>query len=238
MVQNFDSRVLSDTITVTYHAEDPSGINAAGTIVTHGTRVPRYLGTQFDKPVSLKELATDQTDCVEGETELFESNFENGSPGWEFSDNRAWSVVLDDGGKALRGEGHKHAFGGNNWGEVVWRLLVKLVKGGVHLNLNSKDANRYLVSFREDGTNVMRIDSDMGSDMGSSNRHHELGKWHVVEIGLKKDYFFVAVNGDLEITQYEPSPLPPGSIWLEVLDNSTVLFDEMRVCSHDNFISN
>ena len=56
----------------------------------------------------------------------------------------------------------------------------------------------------------------------------------MVEIGLKKDLFFVAVNGDIEITQTEPSPLPPGQIWLEVLDNSTVLFDEMRVCALDN----
>ena len=72
------------------------------------------------------------------------------------------------------------------------------------------------------------------SDMGTSSNHHDLGKWHVVEIGFNKDLFFVAVNGDLEITQTEPSPLPPGRIWLEVLDNSTVLFDEMRVCARDN----
>ncbi|MCL0031562.1 hypothetical protein M1N55_05985, partial [Dehalococcoidia bacterium] len=233
-VQNFDSGFLSDTITVTYHAEDSSGINAAGTIVTHGTRVPRYLGTEFDKPVNLEGLATDQTDCVEGETELFESTFEKGFSDWEFSDERAWSVVEDDGEKVLQGEGHEHAFAGNNWDEVVWRLLVKLVRGNAHLNLNSKDANRYLVSFRENGTSVNRMDPYGSSDMGTSSNHHDLGKWHVVEIGFNKDLFFVAVNGDLEITQTEPSPLPPGRIWLEVLDNSTVLFDEMRVCARDN----
>jgi hypothetical protein len=70
--------------------------------------------------------------------------------------------------------------------------------------------------------------------MGKSSVRHNPGEWHVVEIGLKKDLFFVAVNGYLEITQTEPSPLPPGQIWLEVLDNSTVLFDEMRVCALDN----
>jgi len=234
MVQNFDSEVLSDTMTVTYHAEDPSGLNAAGTIVTHGTRVPRYLGTELDKPANLEGLATDQTDCVEAETELFESNFEKGSSGWEFSDDRAWSVVQDDGEKVLQGEGHEHAYAGDNWSQTVWRLKVKLIEGNAHLNFQSQGPNRYLVSFREDGTNVQRTDHSSNSNMGKSSVRHNPGEWHVVEIGLKKDLFFVAVNGYLEITQTEPSPLPPGQIWLEVLDNSTVLFDEMRVCALDN----
>jgi hypothetical protein len=234
LVRSFDSGVLSDTITVTYHAEDPSGVNAGGTIVTHGTRVPRYLGTESDKPVSLEGLATDQTDCIGSETELFESNFEKGSSGWEFSDDRAWSVVQDDGEKVLQGEGHEHAYAGDNWSQTVWRLKVKLIEGNAHLNFHSQGPNRYLVSFREDGTNVTRMDHSSNSNMGDSSVRHDPGEWHVVEIGLEKDLFFVAVNGYLEITQTEPTPLPPGQIWLEVLDNSTVLFDEMRVCALDN----
>ena len=128
---------------------------------------------------------------------------------------------------ALRGEGHVHAFAGDNWGEVVWRMLVKIIKGNVHLNFHAKDGNRYLVSFHENGTNVMRGGVQFADGIGIS---HASDKWHVVEIGLQKGVFYVAVDGDLEIEKIEPDPLPPGGIWLEVLDDSEVLFDEIRVC--------
>ena len=230
---NFDSGDLADTVTVTYHLKEQSGRTAAGTIVTHGNRVPRFLSTGSDTPSNLKGLATDQTDCLANEAQLFNSNFENGTPGWEFSDPRAWSVIQTDDSNtpALRGEGHVHAYAGENWREVVWRMLVKIINGNVHLNFHSKDGNRYLVSFAEDGINVTRNpQSAMGTGMGTSGIRHALGEWHVVEIGLQKDLFYVAVDGYLEIEQTEPDPLPPGGIWLEVLDDSEVLFDEIFVC--------
>ena len=225
---NFDSGDLADTVTVTYHLKEQSGRTAAGTIVTHGNRVPRFLSTGSDTPSSLKGLATDQTDCLANEAQLFNSNFENGTPGWEFSDPRAWSVIQTDDSNtpALRGEGHVHAFAGENWGEVVWRMLVKIINGNVHLNFHSKDGNRYLVSFSENGTHVTRG----GIAFGGSGISHTSGEWHVVEIGLQKGVFYVAVDGYLEIEQTEPDPLPPGGIWLEVLDDSEVLFDEIFVC--------
>ena len=83
LARNFDSGELADTVTVTYHLEEQSGRTAVGTIVTHGNRVPRFLSTGLDKPVSLADLATNQTGCLENETQLFDSDFENGAPGWE-----------------------------------------------------------------------------------------------------------------------------------------------------------
>ncbi len=225
---NFDSGVLADTVTVTYHLKDQSGRTAAGTIVTHGNRVPRFLSAELDRLVNPTDLATNQTGCLVNETQLFDSDFESGTLGWEF-DQRGWSVVQDGESKVLRGEGHVHAQADGNWGEVAWRLLVKLVRGDVHLNFHWRDSNRYLVSFSEDGINVMR-NPQSALGMGKSGIPHALGEWHVVEIGLQKDLFYIAVDGDLEIEQTEPDPLPAGGIWLEVLDDSEVLFDEIRVC--------
>ena len=229
LAANFDTGGLADTVTVTYHLKDLGGRTAAGTIVTHGNRVPRFLSSGSDTPASLESLATDQTDCLANETQLFSSNFENGTTGWEFSDQQAWSVIQtgDSNAPVLRGEGHVHAFAGDNWGEVVWRMLVKIIRGNVHLNFHAKDGNRYLVSFHENGTNVMRGGVQFADGIGIS---HASDKWHVVEIGLQKGVFYVAVDGDLEIEKIEPDPLPPGGIWLEVLDDSEILFDEMRVC--------
>ena len=228
LASNFDTGGLADTVTVTYHLKDPTGRTAAGTIVTHGNRVPRFLSSGSDTPASLESLVTDQTDCLANETQLFNSNFENGTQGWEFSDQQAWSVIQTDDSNtpALRGAGHVHAFAGENWGEVVWRMLVKIINGNVHLNFHAKDGNRYLVSFNENGTHVMRG----GIAFGASGESHTPDEWHVVEIGLQKGVFYVAVDGYLEIEKMEPDPLPPGGIWLEVLDESEVLFDEIRVC--------
>jgi hypothetical protein len=192
--------------------------------------VPRFLNTGLDKPVSLKDLAVGQAECLANEPELFRSDFETGTSGWEFSDQRAWSVVEADGSEVLRGVRHEHAFAGENWSEVVWRMAVKLVRGNAHLNFHSKDGNRYLVSFREDGTNVTRFARGETKQFGGSGNPHTLGEWHVVEIGLKQGLFYVAVDGYLEIQQAESDPLPPGGIWLEVLDDSEVLFDDIFVC--------
>ena len=40
----------------------------------------------------------------------------------------------------------------------------------------------------------------------------------------------IGVDGVLEIEQPDSNPLPPGGIWLEVLDQSVVLFDDVYVC--------
>ena len=55
-------------------------------------------------------------------------------------------------------------------------------------------------------------------------------EWHVVEISLLDNIFRVAVDGVIEIEHQDPNPLPPGGIWLEVLDTSVVLFDDVYVC--------
>jgi len=222
LANNFDyDGGLADTITVTYYAEEQSGRQAAGTIVTHGARVP--LASPY--PASAN-LPTGQTSCLQSETELFSSDFESGTDGWNFSDEKAWSIVQVDGSKVLRGAGHVHAYAGDNWDEVVWRMRVKLLNGNTHLNFHDKDGLRYLISFGQHGTNITWSDVGMGA-----NIHHSLKKWHVVEISLFEKVLRIGVDGILEIEKSDSNPLPPGGIWLEVLDDSVVLFDDIYVCA-------
>ncbi|MQF48756.1 hypothetical protein FIM08_02490 [SAR202 cluster bacterium AC-647-N09_OGT_505m] len=221
LANNFDYGAgLSDTITVTYYAEELSGRQAAGTIVTHGARVP--LGLPY--PVS-GDWPTGQTRCIQGETELFASDFEKGTEGWRFSSDEAWSVVQADDSNVLRGAGHVHAYAGDNWDEVAWRMRVKLITGNAHLNFHDKDGLRYLISFGQNDTNVMWRDVGVGS-----NIHHSLNKWHVVEISLFEKVLRIGIDGVLEIEQPDSNPLPPGGIWLEVLPDSEVLFDDIHIC--------
>jgi hypothetical protein len=47
---------------------------------------------------------------------------------------------------------------------------------------------------------------------------------------LLDNIFRVAVDGVIEIEYQDPDSLPPGGIWLEVLEASVVLFDDVYVC--------
>jgi hypothetical protein len=130
-----------------------------------------------------------------------------------------------DGSKVLRGAGHNHAYAGDDWDEVVWRMRVKLLTGVTHLNFHDKNGLRYLISFSEDGTNITWRDVGIGSIM-----HHSLNKWYVVEISLFEKVLRIGVDGVLEIELPDSNPLPPGGIWLEVLPDSEVLFDDIHIC--------
>ena len=65
--------------------------------------------------------------------------------------------------------------------------------------------------------------------MGSTV-YHSLNKWHVVEISLFEKVLRIGVDGVLEIELPDSNPLPPGGIWLEVLSDSEVLFDDIHIC--------
>ena len=69
----------------------------------------------------------------------------------------------------------------------------------------------------------------MCNDVGT-NVHHPLNEWHIVEISLFEKVLRIGVDGVLEIEQQDSNPLPPGGIWLEVLDDSVVLFDDVHIC--------
>ena len=226
LANNFDYDAgLADTITVTYYAEEKSGRQAAGTIVAHGARVP--LGLPY--PPS-GDWPTGQTGCLQSETELFSSDFESGTEGWRFSDDEVWSVVQADGSNALRGAGHVHAYAGDNWDEVAWRMRVKLLTGGTHLNFHDSGGLRYLISFSEDGTAITRFTDSWSDVTTGANIDHPLDKWHVVEISLIEKVLRIGVDGVLEIEQPDSKPFPPGGIWLEVLPDSEVLFDDVHIC--------
>ena len=127
------------------------------------------------------------------------------------------------------GAGYVHAYAGDNWDEVVWYMRVKLSTGRMHLNFHARDDLRYLTSFGQDGTHISKQPAQMWNDVGT-NVHHPLNEWHIVEISLFEKVLWIGVDGVLEIEQQDFNPLPSGGIWLEVLDDSVVLFDDVHIC--------
>ena len=109
-------------------------------------------------------------------------------------------------------------------------MRVKLLTGSAHLNFHDKDGLRYLISFGPGGT-VFTRSTDSPSDVTiGGGVLHALNKWYVVEISLFEKVLRIGIDGVLEIEQPDTNPLPPGGIWLEVLPDSEVLFDDIRIC--------
>ena len=104
-------------------------------------------------------------------------------------------------------------------------MRVKLSTGWTHLNFHARDDLRYLIPFAADWTQLIRGDSTI-----QANANRMPDEWHIVEISLIEKVLRIGVNGMLEIKQPDPNPLPPGGIWLEVLDKSVVFFDDVYVC--------
>ena len=127
----------------------------------------------------------------------------------------------------MKGSGHVHAFAGDKWNEVVWRMRLKLTtESTTHLNFHASEDKRYLISFNKDGTHIM-VDDSMFAAAGIK---HSLGDWHIVEISLIDKVLRVAVDNILEIEQLDSNPLPPGRIWIESLEGTVLFLDDVNVC--------
>ena len=82
-----------------------------------------------------------------------------------------------------------------------------------------------MISFSKDGLHVSWNDIHKGT-----NIYNALNEWHVVEISLLEKILRISVDGNLEIETPDPNPVPAGGIWLEVLPDSEVLFDDIVIC--------
>ena len=166
--------------------------------------------------------------CLANETQLFASDFESGTDGWDFNPLSGWTVVTDANTKVLQGSGHVHANHPESWTDFIWRLKVKIEKGNAHLNFHWDGDQRYLISFAADWTQVMKFPG--GQMLQQVNLTHAVGTWHTVEISLLNGRLKVSTDGVQEIDHAESAPLGPGGIWLEVLEDSVVKFDDIYVC--------
>ena len=225
LVSSFDPN-LSDTITITYYVKENSERQAVGSIVTHGARVP--IGSDLPPNTKNSRLPTGQTNCLPTEKQLFSDDFESGLKQWEFSNDTAWSIVELDGSNVLNGSGHVHAFAGDDWDEVVWRMRLKLTteSPATHLNFHASGHKRYMISFNKHGTHII-VDDSMFAD---ASINHFPEDWHIVEISRIDNVLRVAVNNILEIEKKHDNPLPPGRIWIESLDGTVLFVDDVNVC--------
>ncbi len=103
------------------------------------------------------------------ETAVFYDNFEGNLENWDLREG--WSVVSENGNKVLQGTQHSFATAFLEGAANKLELKLKLIKGGIHLNVRSKSVpgglDRYFVGLNPGDS---RISKQVGNDFYSSKR--------------------------------------------------------------------
>lgn len=140
-----------------------------------------------------------------------------------------WSIVQDsDGNWVLRGRGHNWAqYGEGTWADFSFKLRVKLVRGGIHLNDRVSGCKRYFIE------NALYLNKTAACDHHVALVHqpayHTRGRWYKLEIKGQGDRIEVFVNGLRKINYTDADPLLHGTIALETLPDSEVYVDNLEV---------
>ena len=162
---------------------------------------------------------------------LFQDNFDkNNTDNWQL--DTGWQIGEDGGNYILNGSDHTWANLNNtyNWSDYKFKIRVKLISGGVHLNYRISDKGRYFIGFHEGGLYLNKTESWVTHhNLISDNIPHSLNTWYKIEIvGIHGD-LKVYVNKTLRLEYTDCSPLFEGKIALETLDNSSVCVDDIEI---------
>jgi len=131
----------------------------------------------------------------------------------------------------LRGQGHDWAgYFGDTWGDYTFKLRVKLIKGGIHLNYRLSQCLRYFIGFSEQGLYLSKT-SPCGThrQLRAVSQPHSLRRWYEVKITGSGGKIDVYVDGSLKLSFTDPDPLFYGAIALETLENSEAYVDDIVV---------
>ena len=174
-----------------------------------------------------------------GWTMLLNDDFEDGiADGWHFSDSTCrplatpWPIVKDGGKFAFSGSDHTWALSevGQEWSDYSMEVRLKLISGGVNLNCRLSDTGRYFISFNDSGLFLHKqIWTDTFFNLGVDQTPHTFGSWYTVKVVCTQGNLKIYVDGELRLDYTDPDYILQGSIALETLDDSHVLFDDLEV---------
>ncbi len=172
----------------------------------------------------------------------FDSNFESGATeGWSFTNaegqasDTAWSVIQENGSHVLQGTGHSWANAGSrSWTDYTFTTRIKLVQGGVHVNVRVGDEGRYFLQYSQSGLNLAKAYdkwSKIADSLANAPGPINLNQWYNLKIEVNGANIKIYLNDVLKITYTDPEPLLQGAIAFETLDGSCVLVDDVHVVS-------
>jgi hypothetical protein len=161
---------------------------------------------------------------------LYTEDFEAGvAESWDLEPG--WRVEQDERNFVLSGEGHSWARieRGQDWTNYSFRLRLKLIRGGIHLNYRVSEKGRYFIGFLEDGL-YLNKETPWGKffELARSDARIGINTWHDIEIRGEAGHLQVYVDGMLEIDFTDDAPITQGSIAFETLKESHAYVDNVE----------
>jgi photosystem II stability/assembly factor-like uncharacterized protein len=167
-------------------------------------------------------------------TVVFTDTFENGSSSWTMTPaeaNARWSIEQDGSGHVFSGEGHITAqLNERGWSDYRLKTSVRLIQGGIHLNVRVRGCERYFIGFSEDGVYLSRT-SPCGTHtrLATVSQHLDLMRWYQVEIVAIANVVSVYVDGAKVVEYVDATPQTWGTVALETLPGAHVHVDNVEV---------
>jgi photosystem II stability/assembly factor-like uncharacterized protein len=222
---------------------DPNDTNTIYAATQEGVYVTRDSGKHWEAiNQGLETLDIRSLRVVYIQSPPFDSNFESGNTqGWTFTDaqgqptDTSWSVIEDNGNHVLQGTGHSWANAGSrSWTDYIFSTRIKLVQGGVHVNVRVCDEGRYFLQFSQNGLNLAKqYDkwNKFANSLVNVPRSYNLNQWYDLKIEVNGSNIKISLDGLLKIDYTDPEPLLQGAIAFETLDDSWVLVDDVHLVS-------
>lgn len=164
---------------------------------------------------------------------LYDDFGDGGCSAWRLGSN--WDIYTDSGNKVLRGRGHHWTeIGVPNWRVSRFRMKVKLIQGGLHINFHMNDDGRYFLGLNSQTLYLGRQFDKWRqfADLLSISKRFDLERWYLIEIllgnlgdGAKIEVY---VDEDLLLTSSDDY-YETGLIAYESLDNSIIYVDDVHV---------
>ncbi len=139
-------------------------------------------------------------------------------------------------GRYLRGNRSGWArYGGGVWGDLTLKLQLRLLRGAVHLNCRVDGPRRHFVGLRSESEWVY-LAKQTGpetffNDLAVSERPVPSNRFITVEVTCQGSQVQVRVDG-VRVLQYEDrTPLGPGGISFETVEETSVYLDDVLVTS-------
>ncbi len=169
---------------------------------------------------------------------LYHEEFEHGVPGdWDLSMSGpgiGWTLETEGGNTYLSATGHVTApLRLGPWDDFRFKVRVRMIDDGVHLNFRAGSCNRYLIPLHTWGVQMFPVRPDCSGPgmVQAVNENLQLNRWYTIEIVGVGATIRVYIDGAFRLECVDPTPLLSGSVTLECL--SRAHFDDVEISGPD-----
>ena len=166
--------------------------------------------------------------CEHIVTHYFIDDFEEGTENWVFSDETAWSTIIEDGNTVLRGttpgDEVYAKLENKSWANYIFKVRFKIINGGMHFHYRLNPS--YVAHVSDDNNVILGLEKK-----GEIVKQYPLDKnWHTLEIKCYGSIVNVYVDDELLIKYKYTENLPiSNGVELRTMGGSGILIDDVEI---------